>query len=422
MDVSSTNTCTLPKWDELDVLNVEFGPNFYFADMAKFTRNLEDFSTAFKQCSPNFKPAYSVKTNYLPAYIVQAHKMGWLIEVVSGFEFDLVRSYDIPGPDIIFNGPVKHPEEIHSALRAGALLNIDSLQEARDIMAFARDAGAPLCRVAIRCNFGDTLGVESRFGIDVHSAEFTQTLQMLTQDAPSQLRFEGLHVHNCYPGKRPESYESMAKIVLEFIQAHGLSDKLLSLNLGGGFFSPMPLSMAAQFGGTIPSQQDYARAMAPALAPFFEPRLDCALILEPGLIILADTMTFLSRVFAIKSLNGRSEIILSGSVYNVKPTKSRINMPFQVIAPERAPNPLKGRLSGFTCMEDDILHDDIDDDIAVGDYIMFENTGAYSTVLTPPFIRLAPPVLALSESGNYQNPSVVCAAEQTESFLKKFHV
>ena len=48
-------------------------------------------------------------------------------------------------------------------------------------------------------------------------------------------------------------------------------------------------------------------------------------------------------------------------------------------------------------MEDDILDSDFDGSIAPNDAFVFGNVGAYTIVLQPSFIRLAPAVLALED-------------------------
>jgi len=47
-------------------------------------------------------------------------------------------------------------------------------------------------------------------------------------------------------------------------------------------------------------------------------------------------------------------------------------------------------------MEDDCLYRNYSGPLAVNDYIVFHNVGAYTIVLKPPFIVPAPPILAES--------------------------
>ena len=44
-------------------------------------------------------------------------------------------------------------------------------------------------------------------------------------------------------------------------------------------------------------------------------------------------------------------------------------------------------ITGFTCMEDDVMHRGYRGPLAVGDICLFSSVGAYSNVLRPPFIE-----------------------------------
>jgi diaminopimelate decarboxylase len=54
-------------------------------------------------------------------------------------------------------------------------------------------------------------------------------------------------------------------------------------------------------------------------------------------------------------------------------------------------------IGGYTCMEHDVLYRDYKGYLSEGDYIMIENVGAYTNVLTPPFIRPSPPIVAFDD-------------------------
>jgi diaminopimelate decarboxylase len=49
---------------------------------------------------------------------------------------------------------------------------------------------------------------------------------------------------------------------------------------------------------------------------------------------------------------------------------------------------------GYTCMEHDCLYRGYSGALALDDYIVFDNVGAYTTVMKPPFIRPSPAMIA----------------------------
>jgi hypothetical protein len=48
---------------------------------------------------------------------------------------------------------------------------------------------------------------------------------------------------------------------------------------------------------------------------------------------------------------------------------------------------------GYTCMEHDCLYRGYRGALRPGDFVVFENVGAYTIVMQPPFIRPAPAIL-----------------------------
>ena len=53
---------------------------------------------------------------------------------------------------------------------------------------------------------------------------------------------------------------------------------------------------------------------------------------------------------------------------------------------------------GYTCMENDVLFRGFEGAIGAGDYAVFDNVGAYTNVLRPPFIRECPAILGWDAS------------------------
>jgi diaminopimelate decarboxylase len=101
-------------------------------------------------------------------------------------------------------------------------------------------------------------------------------------------------------------------------------------------------------------------------------------------------------------MRGRVFVTVDGSAYNVKPTFHKINLPFQII--RKADSKKRGTFSvvGSTCMEKDYLLTEITDVLPdVGDFIKFDNVGAYTIVLTPPFINPAPAIV-VEKSGTFK--------------------
>lgn len=162
-------TMPLPSWGSLNEAAETHGASFYLADLHRFDDNYRRFAGALRSIYPKTEFGYSYKTNYLSQFIRRAHALGAYSEVVSQFELEYAKKLGIPDERIIFNGPIKRPANLISALGAGSKVNLDSVGEANCLLDIADQLPADTA-VGIRCWLGDdTPG--SRFGIDLTSSE-----------------------------------------------------------------------------------------------------------------------------------------------------------------------------------------------------------------------------------------------------------
>jgi diaminopimelate decarboxylase len=124
------------------------------------------------------------------------------------------------------------------------------------------------------------------------------------------------------------------------------------------------------------------------------------LILEPGVAMVANTLSFVTKVISTKSIQGRLFVTVDGSAYNVKPTFHKINQPHQIIKQNDSSQQDTFNVVGSTCMEKDYLLTEVTDARPeIGDFIKIDNVGAYTVVLTPPFINGAPAILVKTRNG-----------------------
>lgn len=383
-----------PDWAALDDAAKRHGPAFYIADVARFGATVTRLLDAFRHRYPSTSLAYSYKTNYLPAFIRRAHDLGAWSEVVSRFEYDYARGLGIEGERILFNGPIKSEEDIGLAFADGARVQADSLEEVARLVS-TRGPSAPAA-VGLRCNLGsNTPG--SRFGIVLESADGRAAIRAI--DGAPHLRLASLHAHHSADRSADILRERAERLIVLHRSVLG-GRPLDFIDVGGGLASAMEPALAAQFAEPPPSHVEYADAIAGTFARAYATS-GPGLMIEPGIGVLGDALQFVARVEGFKDLQGGRFAVLAGSVFNVKPLRHGINLPASVAArPGAGRRPGPHDLVGFTCMEKsvDLLHRDWPEPLAVGDYVVVRNVGAYTTVLNAPFIRGTPAVLAL-ESG-----------------------
>lgn len=412
-------------WQKLSRLEEEYGDSFYLVDIDKFSHNYQQFIGNFRSIYNNVQIGYSYKTNYLPKLCKLAYSWGAYAEVVSQMEYDLAIKLGATPKRIIFNGPLKRDRDLTNALLAGSIVNLDSLREVSLLKKVASRYPENTFEVGLRCNFDIQTNRISRFGFDANNGDLE--CAFTTIEALHNCSVAGLHCHFSTPHRSVESYELRTRKLLELVRQLFGNRTPKFINVGGGFFGKMPSELAAQFDYEIPSYPDYAKAIAPQLAAQFSGENSPQLIVEPGVALVADVMKFVAKVIGVKTVRSRQIALLAGSIHNTKPTGSDKIPKIDIYKSDRLSgdsvycgDSLSGNIDlvGYTCMEHDVLYQNYQGDITVGDYIVFDNMGAYTIVFKPPFISPNPAIIGYnSATDKYE----LCRrAETTEDVFSSY--
>jgi diaminopimelate decarboxylase len=384
-------------WNQLNDLLDSYDGAVYILDMAAFRRNVSDFLASFRNYYPNTNIGYSYKTNYLPALLVEADHLGLYAEVVSGMEYQMARLCGLPHERIIFNGPVKSKGELTEALTGGARVNADSLDELETIAGILAGHQGQNVSLGLRCNLElRWKDRPSRFGLSEANGELQRAV-VLVRSMPNAT-LAGLHSHFSYD-RSVESYRERTLKMIDIARRYFPDSRPDYLDLGGGFVGPMPPALRAQFNRPMPDFAAYAEAIATALAAEYGTGDGPELILEPGVGLVGDVLSYACRVEAVKTMPDRRLAITSGSVGQMKIVNNDINLPISVLTPATEPTKTADRptdIVGFTCLEHDLIYRDYMGTIRKGDILLFSNVGAYSLVTSPPFIRTTPPVVTMA--------------------------
>jgi diaminopimelate decarboxylase len=399
-------------WEALKELERDFGAAFFLLDLAAFRANYEEFLEAFRSIYPRSRIAYSYKTNYIPRLCSEVDKLGGYAEVVSGMEYELALRIGVDPEGIIFNGPYKSEGELERALLAGSLVNLDAAYELALVEEIARRHPRATLTVGLRCNFALEDGYSSRFGFDADDGDFLNAIERLT--GIENCVVAGLHCHFSTGQRSVESYALRTRRLLDLSASCFRHQPPRLLNVGGGFFSKMSPELRSQFSCPVPSYQEYAAVIASEVAAAFPGADGPELILEPGAALTADVMYFVAKVVARKRVRSREFALVAGSVHNIKPTLHAKQLPMKVVhaADDRAEPAAEFPVDvvGYTCMEHDCLHRGYRGAVQPGDFVVFENVGAYTVVMKPPFIRPAPAIL-LWDGGHF-----LAVARRAEGF------
>ncbi len=334
-------------------------------------QNAADFLAAFPG-----KALYAVKTNPDPSVINALIKGGIsAFDVASLSEIQLIRSLT-PRAELHFMHPVKMPEDIHAAyfdygVRDFVLDHEDELFKIMRETELAQDLNLTI-RLALPKNDSALIDFSSKFG-----ASFEQALALLKKCRPVS-KVLGLSFHvgtqTSDSMRFADAIAYCAKVIKES------ETKIDSLNVGGGF------PVAYEGDEQLCTITDCVRVMEYAL---HEHGLsDLALLTEPGRILVAECTKLVTRV----ELRKGNLLYINDGVYGGLFDAAKwvgTRYPVFAISCDRSFNgPVQEfHLAGPTCDSLDMMHGPfvLPADIGIGDWIVFENCGAYSQALRSNF-------------------------------------
>jgi diaminopimelate decarboxylase len=380
-------------------IETEFGSPFYILDETSFRKNYDDIISAFAGRYEKFILAYSYKTNYIPYLCNIIKSKGGFAEVVSRLEYDLALKVGQKPDKIVFNGPVKCYEDIALALDNKSIVNLDSWFGIDHVAKYARKNPNRKIKIGLRINIGlsDKSGLShiqehlktGRFGFDPANSNMEKVASCLADIG--NVTVNSLHGHTSTTDRNVWCYqiitETLCQIAEEFFP-----ESVEYINIGGGIFGYIPPQM--RWAKTL-SFDDYAKAVCKVLKTSkWVCRQKPHLMLEPGIAMVANALSFVTKVISVKDVRGELFVTVDGSGYNVQPTSHKINHPYQIIRKISSKKRRTFSVVGSTCMEKDYILTEITDTLPdVGDFIKIDNVGAYTVVLTPPFINPAPAIV-----------------------------
>ncbi len=380
----------------------DVGTPFFLFYPRTFKSNLDDFNNAFKKLYSNVLVAYSFKTNYIPFICKCALEGGAYAEVVSGMEYNLALKIGFPPNHIIFNGPLKRYDDFYYAISNGSIINLDSMYEIEYLKLISRQHPLKDIKIGVRVNFDMTCedGFSprpdgkpySRFGFCFEDGTLDKALSTIKEI--ENVSVDGLHGHASTTTRGIKAFENITEVLCN-IAATRLNGKINYIDVGGGFYGKLPASMQDT---PTPLYGDYSKAITNIIKQYSFSKQPY-LILEPGMAVVADTMSYVTKVIEIKTIDNEIFVQVDGSSVHAKPTFHNRNLPFKIISKvDNSDNDALNNyhMVGFTCMEKDTIMSSCCGQLPqIGDLIKIDNTGAYTVVMSQPFIDYYPPIIAI---------------------------
>ena len=355
---------------------------FFLIHQDILEQNIYDFESALHEEWPNSRLAYSVKTNSLPWLLKRLHSRNIVAEVVSDEEYDPAEMCGYDGSEIVFNGPVKGEEHFQKAVSQNAIINLDSK---KDVLFLSKYARNEMC-IGIRVNVPpenfstEDIGYEKdgfRFGFCEENGDFATVLAAVRKIEKVKL---GLHLHCNSITRSVDVYRAIARYASFLIQKYKLS--LDYIDMGGGFFGGVP-------GKTTPKQ--YISAIREELKDTADSR-KTTLIVEPGSAIIGSAVDLYTSVLDVKDTSNARIVTTDGSRIHIDPLWAKSRYLFELSS---ANNRKISRqiICGYTCMDHDrIMALESENELSVGDQIIYKRVGAYSMTFGGMFIRYYPNV------------------------------
>lgn len=379
----------------------EFGSPLFVISEKTIRETLSDAKRAFQTRYPKIQFAWSYKTNYLDAVCRTFHQEGSWAEVVSEFEYEKALNNNVPGSQIIFNGPDKSSYILTKAIENDSFIHIDHFDELYTIIEITRNTRQK-AKVAIRVNM-DT-GVYpmwDRFGFNYENGEAWDAINRIMMD--DNLELTGLHTHIGTYMLSVDAYRiamtKLADLAHRTDKKHNKTIKYI--DIGGGFASRNTLKGAYYQGrDMVPDFDEYAEAVTSALMNSeINPAKMPLLILETGRALIDDAGYLIGTVLANKRLSDgrRSTIFDTGvnilftsfwyehEIHPAKPTSDHLE---------------ETTIYGPLCMNIDVIRDAMAFPLLKkGDNFVINRVGAYNMTQWMQFITYRPNVVLIDTKG-----------------------
>lgn len=393
----------------------ENGTPFYLFDEKGFIDNYRNLENTFRAVYPNYQISYSYKTNYTPFVCQLVKSLGGYAEVVSDMEYTLAKKLGYDNRQIVYNGPSKG-NEMYEHLEHNGILNLDSLDETKRVVAYCKTNPDRQYTVGVRINMDLGANFISRFGMVDGSPELLEAVKLIRET--ENLKLIGIHCHisRC---RGVDAWAKRAEIMLN------MADKYVEgtpeyISLGSGMFADMADYLKDQFGGSsVPTYEDYCKA---TIVPFAEHYKNAEkmpmLFTEPGTTVVARYLSFVSKVLSIKHIRGRWIANMDGDYHNLGEICTMKKLPTHVVSGDNEQKHFeKIDIMGFTCLEQDVMVPEWTGNLAEGDILVFDNCGGYSIVSKPQFIKPQSAMFAKRCDGSVQ---LIMRTETFDDVFGKF--
>ena len=358
---------------------------FYAYDRSLLDARVAQLRAALPQA---IKLHYAMKANPMPALVCHMARLVDGIDVASAGELLVALDAGADPQEVSFAGPGKTEAELHQAVAAGILINVESFREVPILAAAQQTLGLP-ARVAVRVNPDFELkssgmkmgGGPKQFGVDAE-----QIPELLGEIGRAGLAFEGFHLFAGSQNLKPESIvEAQQKsFALACRLAEHAPSPVKFLNLGGGFGIPyfpgeQPLDLAP-IGANLADIIQQAKTALP----------QAEIVIELGRYFVGEAGLYVAKVLDKKVSRGHTYLVTDGGLHHQLSASGNFGQVIRKNYPAAIANRMGGNdmetvsVVGPLCTPLDLLADRMNLPAAVpGDLVAIYQSGAYGATASP---------------------------------------
>ncbi|KAM8977364.1 antizyme inhibitor 2 [Pelodytes ibericus] len=356
---------------------------FFVADLGDVVHK----HLGFLQELPRVKPFYAVKCNNSKMVLQTLATLGTGFDCASKGEIDMVLGMGVPASDIVYANPCKQLSHIKHAARLGVnKMTFDCESELVKVAVSHLEAEMIL---RIKADDSSCIGqLSKKYGTPLESCEY-----LLEAAKRLKIQVVGVSFH----------IGSASRNVYAFRQA--ISDARCVFDIGVKIGHRMRL---LDIGGGLPgirhfkpAFEEFSPVINEALNQYFPMEQGVEIIAEPGRYYVGSAYTAALNIIAKKTVSindtdGLNSKLKYSYYLNDGLFGSFMDVHFQIreiklhpilendIDPAQPLHP--STLWGPSCADIDVLVNDIDlPELNIGDWVMFQNSGAYNISLSTQF-------------------------------------
>ncbi|XP_069478540.1 antizyme inhibitor 2-like [Ambystoma mexicanum] len=358
---------------------------FFVADLGDVVKK----HIRFLKALPRVKPFYAVKCNNSREIVQILAELGTGFDCASKVEIELVQGLCVPADRIIYANPCKQINQIKYAAKNGVLLM--TFDNEVELAKVARSH--PNSRMVLRIHTDDSQSsarLSVKFGAPLKSCR-----HLLEMAKALNVEVIGVSFHVGSGCNNPQAFlQAIADARLVFSMGAELGYAMHLLDIGGGF--PGTEDAKVRF-------EEMAAVINPALDMYFPEGCGVEIIAEPGRYYVASAFTLAVSIIAKKEVPLEQSGSDDEDICSHKRIMYYLNdgvfgsfnciffdnaRPKPILHKKLAPDePMhSSSLWGPTCDGLDRIAENLElPELQIGDWLIFDNMGAYTVVTSSTF-------------------------------------